>query len=67
MHFIIIFGPPAVEEPLQYPAVFAISATHLQGLGLGEAAGERYAAFRRSRAREVLGGTIYLYDVVPHH
>jgi 4-amino-4-deoxy-L-arabinose transferase-like glycosyltransferase len=44
------------------PGVFAVSATQLQGIYLAPGAGASYTALRNLPPREVLGGTIYLYD-----
>jgi hypothetical protein len=55
-----ILGPPPDGKPVQLPAVFAISASQLQQLAK---ATELYGPFRHRRPREVLGGTIYLFDV----
>jgi hypothetical protein len=44
------------------PGVFAVSATHLQGIYLPPGAFEQYISLRNVRPREVLGGTIYLFD-----
>jgi hypothetical protein len=57
------FGPQPEQTPPRLPAVFAISANHLQGFSVGYDVGEMYAGFRKMKPREVLGGTIYLYDV----
>jgi hypothetical protein len=44
------------------PGVFAVSATQLQGIYVIPGATRSYAALRELRPREVLGGTIYLFD-----
>ena len=44
------------------PGVFAVSATQLQGIYVVPGATQSYAALRKLRPREVLGGTIYLFD-----
>jgi hypothetical protein len=53
-------GPKPDGKPLQFPAVFAISASNLQALPKDT---EQWAGYRNLKPREVLGGTIYLYDI----
>ena len=47
------------------PAVIAVSATHLVGLNVTPAQEPFLAALARRRPREVLHGSIYLYDYRP--
>jgi 4-amino-4-deoxy-L-arabinose transferase-like glycosyltransferase len=53
-------GPPL--EPLTTPGVIAISATHLQRLFLPLEQRSTFERLHNQPVREVLGGTIYLYD-----
>lgn len=46
----------------QEPGVIAISATHLQGITYPSQLREAYEPLRKLQSREVLGGTIYLFD-----
>ncbi len=57
-----VFGPKPTKELIQEPAVFAISATHLQGITIGMNVGNMYEEYRTKKPREILGGTIYLFD-----
>jgi hypothetical protein len=57
------FGPPVDPPPVRLPAVFAISANHIQGFSVGSDISGTYAPFRHRKPREVLGGSIYLFDV----
>jgi hypothetical protein len=53
------------RRPVGYfssPGVFAVSVTQLQGIYIVPGAVERYTSLRNLPPREVLGGTIYLYD-----
>lgn len=55
----------AVPEPLRVPGVVAVSATHLQGIYLEDDLRRLYnGIWMNLTPREVLGGTIYLYDAV---
>jgi hypothetical protein len=58
-----LYGPPVTDKPIRLPAVFAISANHLMGFSVGYQVGEQYAAFRKMKPREIIGGTIYLFDI----
>lgn len=65
LDFVNIGGAGATRRPigaLSGPGVFAVSASRLQGIYLSPALREKYAILRKMRPREVLGGTIYLYD-----
>jgi hypothetical protein len=53
-------GPPA--EPITAPGVIAISATRLQGLFMPPSLRQSYGRLRTQAPREVLGGSIYLFD-----
>jgi hypothetical protein len=57
------FGPMPNGEPLKPPAVVAVSASHLQGISIGARLGDRYTPLLHRPPMEVLGGTIYLFDV----
>jgi hypothetical protein len=52
-------------EKLTTPGVIAISATRLQGLFMPEDLAKSYARLRTWPVRQVLGGSIYLYDFPP--
>ena len=57
---------PAYQFPSpSSPGVVAISATYLQGNHMQEELRRHYAPLRELRPREVLGGSIYLYDYPP--
>jgi hypothetical protein len=58
-----LFGPSPSKEPIQEPAVLAISASHLQGLSVEMNLGDFYAPYKTKAPREILGGTIYLFDL----
>jgi len=45
--------------------VIAISATNLQGPFLTREQRKLYAPYRHRKPREILGGSIYLYDYPP--
>ncbi|MBC8108429.1 MAG: hypothetical protein H7Z14_17720 [Anaerolineae bacterium] len=65
LEFVNVGGAAASRRPLgalSGPGVFAVSATRLQGIYLPPELREKYATLRDIRPREVLGGTIYLYD-----
>jgi hypothetical protein len=65
LDFVNVGGAGATRRPigaLGGPGVFAVSASRLQGIYLPPQLREKYAALRQLRPREVLGGTIYLYD-----
>ncbi len=54
------FGlPPVMPES---PGVIAVSATHLQGQYVADRLKPFYESLRQTTPREVLGGSIYLYD-----
>jgi hypothetical protein len=53
-------GPKPDGKPLQFPAVFAISASNLQALPKDT---EQWAGYRNLTPIDVLGGTIYLYEI----
>ena len=53
-------GPP-MQRPSE-PGVLAISASKLQGVHMAEALRGWYGRLMRTRPREVLGASIYLYD-----
>jgi hypothetical protein len=56
-----VFG---TQQPLPNGArVAAVSASYLQGLFVSPAYESLYARFRAMNPREILGGTIYLYDL----
>jgi hypothetical protein len=46
----------------QAPGILAFSATDLQGTYMGKEMREQYAPLRKLEPREILGGTIYLFD-----
>ena len=45
--------------------VLAVSATHLQGFAIEPESRSLYSQLRNREPREILGGSIYLYDLVP--
>jgi 4-amino-4-deoxy-L-arabinose transferase-like glycosyltransferase len=55
---------PSSRPPgaMDQAGVFAVSATQLQGIYVMPEAKQAYARLRNLRPREVLGGTIYLFD-----
>ena len=57
------YGPPPESLPARGPATVAISASILQGLYGRPEAGNAYAPFRDRSPDEVLGGSIYLFDL----
>jgi len=60
----ILDGSPALQS-LSSPGVIAISATNLQGPFLTREQRKLYAPYRHRKPREILGGSIYLYDYPP--
>ena len=44
------------------PGILAISATNLQGTYMGKDLRGYYAPLQKFEPRDILGGTIYLYD-----
>jgi hypothetical protein len=55
------FMNPAARLP-DKPGVIAVSATKLQGLYVYSDVADFYAALRARRPRQILGGSIYLFD-----
>jgi hypothetical protein len=56
--------PLTPPDPSQIGAL-AISATHLQGIYVRQPWDRMYAEIRKWKPREVLGGSIYIYDFPP--
>jgi hypothetical protein len=56
-------GPP--PQQITSPGVIAISATRFQGLYMSPELRASYARLRDQPVREVLGGSIYLFDYPP--
>ena len=54
------YGPPV--QPVTYPGIIAMSATHLQGIHLDPALRNYYAPLRQANPMTVLGSSIYLFD-----
>jgi hypothetical protein len=61
------FGLQPDNTPIEFPAVFAISASHLQGYSIGSYVGDSYAQFARTKPTAVLGGSIFLYEMPDAH
>jgi hypothetical protein len=57
------FLRPDITWPDEPGAVIAISATLLQGIHVPPSLQKYYAPLRAMQPREILGGSIYLYDV----
>jgi hypothetical protein len=58
------YGPPPQRPQPGEPCVLAVSATFLQGLYLLDPASERYyTTLAKHKPMDVLGGTIYLYQL----
>jgi hypothetical protein len=55
---------PRLNYPRPGPSMFAVSATHLQGMYVHPAQRPFLTALRRRTPTAVLGGTIYLFDDV---
>jgi len=46
----------------QMPCIIAVSVTNLQGTYMSKDLRDLYAPLKKCEPREILGGTIYLYD-----
>ena len=58
-------GQALTVAQMNLPGVLAISATNLQGTYSGEFFAAERDYLRERRPREILGGSIYLYDWNP--
>jgi hypothetical protein len=57
------FGPQPDGKPMRIPSYFAVSANHLQGLSVGTQVDEAYKNLRKLKPVEILGGSIYIYEI----